>query len=357
MGIYDRHMPAYADAGLPVFPVNTRAKRPAVRGWQNADPRRARGWAKTPRLADCDGIGIVMGRPSGITEIDVDAAGEAWLSLALDRFGQTPVVIRTASGKGKLWYRHNGEPRRTPLIKGIPIDLLGDGFSVAPPSWREDLAANYTFIRGGLDDLACLPIIPAHALSDGFSRAAEGVLMGERNSSLWRYCMTQARACDDVEALIDVAVTWSDAFPDPLGHPEAERCARSAWQYQITGRNYLGLKKPQLNEGDRIMDALIDEPEAFTLYQMFRRWHSNRPMFAISPRAMSAAGSPPWHFSRIARARDVLVDRGAIVELVAPAQGKHPGQYRFGNETSDFVHNHNTPFPPALVGRAVTGQR
>lgn len=197
---------------------------------------------------------------------------------------------------------------------------------------------------GGLADLARLPTIRTDGLPGTFTRAPEAIHRGERNDSLWRYCMAQARHVDDVEALIDVALTWTSAFPEPLDAAEAERCARSAWNYEATGRNYLGLRKPQLNAQDKIMDELIDQPEALTLLLMFQRWHSHRSHFAIAPRAMSAAGSPPWHFSRIIRARDVLLDRGLIEEIVPPAQGKHPGQYRFAAQRSDFVHNHNT-FP------------
>lgn len=93
------------------------------------------------------------------------------------------------------------------------------------------------------------------------------------------------------------------------------------------------------------MDDLLDQPEAYLLLQMFRRWHRSRPFFAIAPRAMSAAGSPPWHFSRIERARDVLLDRGKIEEVIPPRQGKNAGHYRLNLQTSDSVHNHNT-LPP-----------
>ncbi|MDO5613634.1 MAG: bifunctional DNA primase/polymerase [Paracoccus sp. (in: a-proteobacteria)] len=325
MGIYQKFAPDFIDAGLPVFPVNAREKRPAVKGWQNVSARQSRAWCSAPSLADADGIGLLMGKPSGITEIDVDAVGDSWISAAIERFGETPVIIRTASGKGKLWYRHNGERRQIRPFKGEPIDILGGGFTVAPPSYRLDLGASYRFITGGLDDLHRLPVIRA---AEGFTRAAEAVFRGERNDSLWRYCMAQARFCDDVEALIDVAVTWTRAMPEPLGAAEAERCARSAWGYEVAGKNFLGLKKPQVTAADRVMDALIDAPDALVLLQMFQRWHGNRPSFAIAPRAMSEAGSPPWPWKKIVAARDVLLERGFIVEVSAPERGKRAGRYR-----------------------------
>ncbi|MDO5643881.1 MAG: bifunctional DNA primase/polymerase [Paracoccus sp. (in: a-proteobacteria)] len=321
MGVYSRFAPDFIDAGLPVFPVNTREKRPAVKGWRGTTPRHARAWANG--FADADGIGLLMGARSGITEIDVDAVGEAWIGAALDRFGETQVIIRTASGKGKLWYRHNGEGRKIRPFEGEPIDILGGGFTVAPPSWRDDLGASYAFVAGGLNDVRRLPVI-----REGFTRAPEAVMRGERNDSLWRYCMAQARHCDDVEALIDVAVSWTDAMPEPLSGLEAERCARSAWGYETAGKNYLGLKKPQVTAADKVMDALLHAPDALVLLQYFQRWHGNRPAFAIAPRAMSEAGSPPWPRRRIADARDVLLELDFIEELEAPERGKRAGRYR-----------------------------
>ncbi|MEY8842218.1 bifunctional DNA primase/polymerase, partial [Cribrihabitans sp. XS_ASV171] len=237
--IYAQHSEAYAAAGLPAFPVDTRHKRPAVKGWQSATPNKARAWASVEKLGGADGLGIVMGKPSGLIEIDVDAVGDAWLAVAVERFGETPITIRTASGKAKLWYRHNGEGRHIRPFEGQPIDVLGSGFTIAPPSWREDLAAFYAFRTGGLEALDQLPSINPEALDTGVQRGAERVTQGQRNDSLWRYCMAQARHCDDVEALIDVAGTWASAFPDPLNRAEVERCARSAWGYETTGRNYL----------------------------------------------------------------------------------------------------------------------
>lgn len=332
MNVFAQNACEYADRGLAAFPVDTRHKRPAVKGWQSATPQHARNWAKSTRLGSNNGLGIVMGKQSCVTEIDVDAVGEAWLAAAVQRFGETPISIITASGKSKLWYRHNGEGRMIRPFEGLPIDVLGAGFTIAPPSWREDLGASYEFRTGSLSDIANLPTIPSEALETTSFQVAEGVQAGQRNQSLWRWCMAQARHCDDAAALIDTAATWASAFPIPLSAGEIERCAKSAWKYESTGRNFLGLKKPQLSEGDFIMDTLIDHPEAFALYQFFQRWHGSRSSFAIAPTAMSAAGSPPWPRRRIERARDVLLERGYLEELAAPAKlERKSGLYRLNS--------------------------
>ncbi|WP_283176817.1 GDSL-type esterase/lipase family protein [Gemmobacter sp. 24YEA27] len=80
--------------------------------------------------------------------------------------GDTSIIIRTASGKAKLWYRHNGEGRHIRPFNGLPIDVLGGGFTIAPPSWREDIGEAYSFIKGGLSDIANLPGIQPGAMGE-----------------------------------------------------------------------------------------------------------------------------------------------------------------------------------------------
>ncbi|KEP68548.1 hypothetical protein DL1_11465 [Thioclava dalianensis] len=351
MGIYSHHAAEFADRGIPVFPVDTRAKRPAVKGWQQANTKKSRAWAISPKLGAAEGLGIVMGKPTGIVEVDVDAVGDSWLAMALDRFGETPITIKTASGKSKLWYRYNGEVRSVRPFEGEPIDILGGGFTIAPPSRRFDLGASYQFLSGNLDDIANLPTIPPKALIGGSRRLAETVKQGERNDSLWRWCMAEARLCDDVDALVDAAATWAGSFLEQLSAKEIERCALSAWSYESTGRNYLGHKRPQINTGDVVMDDLIDQPEAYALYMLLRRWHSNRPSFAIAPRAMSEHKNPPWPRGKIALARDVLIERGFIEQLREPDKRlRKSGVYKLSARLPGSRHNHNTPSPPYLEG-------
>ena len=102
--------------------------------------------------------------------------------------------------------------------------------------------------------------------------------------------MTEARCCDDADALIDAAQTWASCMPVPLSIGEIERTARSAWGYEVNGRNFVGLRRPQVTQGDRAMDDLNDEPDAFWLLLMFQRFHRNRGAFAISPTSMSTPG-------------------------------------------------------------------
>ena len=134
MGVFAQHAPVYAEAGLPTFPVDPRTKKPAVKNWQHSGMRATRAWLH--KFGNADGLGLCMGPRTRLVEVDVDMAGNAPLAAAQDRFGETPVVIRTASGKHKLWYRYSGEHRHIRPLPGLPVDVLGGGFTVAPPSYR-----------------------------------------------------------------------------------------------------------------------------------------------------------------------------------------------------------------------------
>ena len=94
-----------------------------------------------------------------MTIIDVDIADQRVLEDAISRYGDTPLVVRTASGKFHAYYRHNNERRVIrPWGRDLKIDLLGQGgFVVAPAS--ELAGVRYTIIAGRLDDLDQLPVI------------------------------------------------------------------------------------------------------------------------------------------------------------------------------------------------------
>jgi hypothetical protein len=54
------------------------------------------------------------------TVVDIDSAADAQLQHAIDIYGDSPVIVRTASGKAHVYYRHGGERRRTGQTRAIP---------------------------------------------------------------------------------------------------------------------------------------------------------------------------------------------------------------------------------------------
>ena len=126
--------------------------------------------------------------------LDVDTADERVLTDALNRHGQTPVVVRTGSGKFHALYRFNNEKRAIRAWDDLPIDLLGAGLAIAPPSLVAK--GQYQIIHGHLDDLDRLPImreLDARLYADASGPRPQKQGEG-RNNDLWRRAMREGDA-------------------------------------------------------------------------------------------------------------------------------------------------------------------
>src|SRR6202012_3303549 len=66
---------------------------------------------------------------------------------------------------------------------------------------------------------------------------------GERNKKMFRFLLHSAPACDDLEALVDVADGLNINFEPPLPNDETRKAARSAWRYEQEGRNFVGQER------------------------------------------------------------------------------------------------------------------
>ena len=176
-------------------------------------------------------------RKNRITVLDVDFPDERLLADALDEFGPTPFIVRSGSGHFQGWYRRNGERRRV-RPDHRPIDILGDGFVVAPPSIGSK--GSYGIISGSLDDLDSLPTMRA-ANSANSPNSGELIETGRRNQALWRECMSRARDCGSISELMEAAVQQnSTIFFEPLPDQEVLRIVASAWAKELAGENWSG---------------------------------------------------------------------------------------------------------------------
>jgi len=255
MGIFAEWQPQYAEHGVVTFPV--RNKVPAVKGYLKVGERVSERLAE--KFANDNTFGFACKR-NRITVLDIDTPDEKVLADALERHGPTPIIIRSGSGNFQAWYRHNGERRRVRADPAKPIDILGDGFVIAPPSigakWR------YHMIEGDLDDINRLPImrsVPAVAI-------VTKACTGNRNDSLWRYCMKAVRGCHRIEDLIIKAMGHNkSAFYEPLPAEEVLKISASAWDYEAEGKNWFGHGARVIFD-HRIVDELAAaEPRAFAL--------------------------------------------------------------------------------------------
>lgn len=204
--IFARWQPQYAAAGLATFPV-TSEKSPAVSNYLRI------GLPASLKLAgkfsEAEAFGFALGAKSGLTILDIDTPDEKVLEDALVQHGQTPVIVRSGSGNFQAWYRHNGERRRIRPDPTRPIDILGNGFVVAPPSRVSK--GRYGFIRGSLDDLSDLPVMENQSAGMGNSIAAQPVGIGQPTI----YSFGAACLRHIIATILTRCWMWPEAKPKP----------------------------------------------------------------------------------------------------------------------------------------------
>lgn len=332
--IFGLHCVALSNLGLLVIPTGgDDGKKPLV-----TFPKRRYSPATVQRLSRKfanDNVAILTGAGAcPLTVIDIDDPDLSPCMIA--RFGDTPVQVSTPKGGVHLYYRHSGEGSVTGL-DGLRVDIRGTrGIIIAPPSIRRCdpfKGQAYTFIKGGWDDLKNLPTLKPGSLVKGHQKptgSLHSVEAGTRNDRLFKRLMQEARHCDDLSALRDVALTLNGDMPEPLPEAEALRIAESAWKYEEKGANWCGaggvVAIPRA-----ALDLLKSNPNAYLLYSILKAEHDGiRKEFAVSPRGMADAGViPGWSHKGYRAARDVLTESGLLVLIRQGGRhGNDPSLYR-----------------------------
>lgn len=331
-GLFAQWQPQYAERGIATFPV--RDKRPAVSNYLRMGLPASRDMVA--KFGDADGFGFACGKRSGVTVVDVDSPNDNDLADALDRYGQTPLIIRSGSGNFQAWFRHNGEGRSIRPDKSKPVDILGGGYVVAPPSRTP--RGSYGLISGSLDDLAALPCIrsskPSPPVQATVPAAEHGekTECGKRNDTLWRLCMVAAPEVGSCEELIGIAMRLNqERFSEPLAHEEVARCALSAWQKEQDGENFFGGSSGVVIPNEQVEALLAANTDALVLFTILklRHWKPRRSFFCAN--AMCATMPPNgWTRQRFAAARATLERLGLIVIERPAIKGVGPAIYRFG---------------------------
>ncbi len=323
-------------------------------------------------------IALLVGH-CGLVVVDCDS--DDALAAAEQRFGHTPVLVRTPSGRGgHLYYRAPpGEEVRQANLRrreGLAIDVkAGKGaYVVCPPSVRPSSGMAYTFERGGWADLPRLPVFrrpPAGGAAPGGQ-----IPDGERGRQLFKRALRLAPDCETAGelALKLHAVNEVECEP-PLAWELVDKTAASAWGYQVRGKNRVGRGR-YVRVPETRLERLKDDADAFLLDTVLRLKHQGlRTRFAASPRAMERADVlPAWSAKRYRCAIAALVERGVLARLRSGGRGpRDPHLYGFAEGSpeapvlgAEIAPNTNkTPLPPfpeagmaaAAVSARVRGRR
>lgn len=324
-GTFAAWQPRYAEAGIATFPV--RNKRPAVKGYLKLGKTLSS--ELVAKFPDDEQFGFAC-KPNGITVLDIDTPDERVLRDALSEFGPTPVIIRSGSGNHQAWYRHNGEGRQIRPDPNQPIDILGNGFVVAPPSAGKK--GPYELIQGSLDDVRSLPVMRRSASPLPGPRLVVGanddrVQAGKRNDTLWRLCMRQARSCQRIEELMQAAVQLNHStFYEPLSDVEVLGIVASAWSKQILGENWFGGGQRLVLDYADVDGLMSMDPDGFLLLTRIKRHHWGRE-FAVANAMHKTMPGGGWRRERFTAARKRLEQLGEIV-MVRPQSRTRPAVYR-----------------------------
>jgi Bifunctional DNA primase/polymerase, N-terminal/Primase C terminal 1 (PriCT-1) len=329
--IFAQWQPSYAAHHIATFPLRG-DKVPAIRGYNRVGLRASGQLAA--KYPDADALGFLCGARSKITVLDCDATDDNILSDALARHGATPLVVRTASGKWHAYYKHNGERRRIRPWKDQPLDVLGGGVAVAPPS--RIARGRYQIVQGSLDDLDRLPVMGgldepfyARAARIEQNRSAaktDIVAVGQRNRALFTHCMRNAGQCVGFADLIAVAERFNANCNPPLDADEVLRIAKNAWSYTHQGRNRFGQHGAWFPTDEVIALTAPGSQDLAILLMVLRGQNSPNATFMVANGMAKTLG---WDRERFAKVRKVLIEIGYVREVRSPSSGYGPALYRW----------------------------
>jgi hypothetical protein len=346
-GIFSTWQPEYAAHGIATFPLKA-DKTPAMTNYNKLGIKGSTEIASKPQFARACAMGFMTNARNRIAVLDIDTPDERVLADALGRHGNTPIIVRTASGKHHAWYKYNGERRRIRPFDGLPIDLLGaGGLVVAPPS--EARGSGYRFIEGGLDDIDRLPVmrgleqdsyvghknVPAVVPDDWSNNwdevaSAGAVPEGQRTKILLRACLEQAPLCEDLNAMLNFARKYNtERCAPPTTDEIVVKTATSAWGYETRDLNRVGRTGAWVSTDE--VKSLVAEPDVLVLLMFLRAYQGPEATFMVANGlAEGASARLAMTLPRLRIARRRLIELG-YVHCVRSAGGrdKLPALFRW----------------------------
>ena len=330
MGIFQQWQPQFAEHGVATFPVEITAsgKKPMVKGYQKIGRNYSHDLIATH--GDANALGFVAGEKTGLSILDIDKPCEKLLADCLDRHGKSAVVVRTGSGKFHVYYSHNGEGRKIRPWRDasgvqLPIDIIGQGMAVAPPS--KAVSGSYEIIHGNLNDIPNLK--PMSRLTGQYALGnidSNSGLIGEgnRDQALFRYSMRQAHHCDNIDVLLDIMRNYANSSLDRVsGHAftdqEIIKKANHVWNLTQSGKNLFGKGHQFSFHGDELDRLQRLGPDTLSLYLYMRRKHQGHKDFIIANIMHKHMPSGHWSEARLKKARALLVNQGLIVSIRKPS--------------------------------------
>jgi hypothetical protein len=276
------------------------------------------------RFPDAPGVAALAGARNKLTIIDIDERGPAGERLLADvqrQYGDSKFVARTGSGGFHCYFRHNGEGRKIRPDPRKPIDLIGGGPIVLPPS--RGFRGNYEIIHGRVEDLAALEPIRTNTSSASYAAIhLHSVRAGERDKKFWPHIARQAHFAKSLDELIAIAREMNEMMAEPWPDNEAnseivKRC-KYWWDKTQKGENWFGVGKYVRTDHSMVDDLMACDPDAFLLLTYLRRHHWGRD-FRLANEACTLMPGGGWTRKRFAAARTHLIEAGHLKVIELPS--------------------------------------
>lgn len=236
------HIKKYCSIGFKIFPVliyldkdRKVVKQPAIKDWQTLASSDIE-VCKTLFTGKFDGIGVVTGRPSGITVIDLDVKNGNNGMESLEMRGiELPITWEqmTPSGGRHRFFAYN-EAVATSVGTLAGVDIRNDGgFIVLAPTAFPD-GKEYDWLASQAPwewTLAEIPQTFVHLTQTDKKKPfeiPEMIRIGERNDVLYRMaCSMRAKGHSEAEILASLTVANAQRCQEPLPSNELEALVKS----------------------------------------------------------------------------------------------------------------------------------
>lgn len=276
--------PAYYAKNIPVIPLHVGEKRPIPQGWNQYAERMPTAeeqteWLMVHKRAN---IGLVLGRMSGVSVMDIDTDDPGLIDMILKALPESPWVRIGKKGM-VLAFRYSGiKTFRIKTADGKSLcEFLSDKTQVVlPPSIHPDTKLPYTANRDLLEVIRDLPACPPdleeklrqrfqeagiQLSSSGWSRVTDYVAGGMRDIQLTEkaglFAWAVLRGERTLKEAIGMLCSYNEEFVENVaGDPtDIEKHKRQLVQFLT---NDVTIKKKILPEG---WDAGLTEEEKTAL--------------------------------------------------------------------------------------------
>jgi Bifunctional DNA primase/polymerase, N-terminal len=323
--VFARWQAEYAARGVPTFPVDPVAKRPAITNYNVVGLKGSRQLAL--KFPDSNGLACMAGARNRLTIIDIDARGAEADRLAAEAqrlHGRSRLIVRTGRDGRHLYYQHSGEHRKIRPDPSQPIDIIGTGMLVLPPSLGA--MQPYEIIEGNLDDLTALtkinraptptPTTPTPEPTPS-KELLRHVQHGERDKNFWPYVARMAHQAQSLNHLIADATELSNMMQMPFGPRDITDKCKFWWDKTRNGKNRFGSGGGFVIADHAVIDKLMmTDPDGFTLLMFVRRHHWRRD-FALANETCALMPRDGWDRKRFAAARSRLIEAGYLIVVRA----------------------------------------